>query len=73
VKGDEDIFEGVVDRSFRTHSSTVQGPFVRSDPFWTVEEARIAKVRSQMNVVAVEDIQDEQEQGDEETWSDASV
>jgi hypothetical protein len=73
VKGEDDIFEGVGDRSFRTHSSTAQGPFIRSDPFWSVEEARVAKARSQMNEVAVEDTQDEQEQGDEETWSDVSV
>jgi hypothetical protein len=73
VKGDADIFEGVGDRSFRTHSSTAQGTFIRSDPFWSEEEARVAKARSQMNEVAVEDKQDEQEQGDEETWSDASV
>jgi hypothetical protein len=69
VKGDEDIFEGSGDKSFRTHSSTAQGPFIRVDPLWSEEEARVVKAQSQMNEVAVE----EEHEEEEETWSDVSV
>src|SRR5579859_36942 len=72
IKGDEDIFEGTRDKSFRTQSSTAQTPFIRVDPFHSDEEMRVAKIRRALNEVAVEDKADEI-QDTEDDWSDVSV
>jgi hypothetical protein len=73
IKGDEDIFEGTGDKSFRTHSSTAQSPFIRIDPFHSDEEMRVAKIRRALNEVAIEDKTDEHQDTEEDNWSDVSV
>lgn len=65
IRGDEDIFEGLGDQSFRTASSaTAPSPFIRLDPFHTESFNNVA------NEAAVEDPDIEDE---EEGWSDVSV
>lgn len=62
------MFEGVGDKSFRTHSSTAgQTPFVKEAQM--DEDLRAARIRSALNEVAVEDKSEEEEDG----WSDVSV
>ncbi len=73
IKGDEDIFEDTADKSFRTHSSTAQSPFIRIDPFHSDEELRVAKIRRALNEIAVEDRMDEHPDSDVDNWSDVSV
>jgi inositol-hexakisphosphate 5-kinase len=66
--GNEDMFEGVGDKSFRTHSSTAgQTPFKRENI--TDEDLQAARIKSALNEVAVE----EKYELDEDGWSDVSV
>jgi len=73
IRGDEDIFEGTGDKSFHTHSSTAQSPFIRIDPFHSDEEMRVAKIRRALNEIAVEDRMDEHPDTEVDNWSDVSV
>jgi len=72
INGDQDIFEGMGDKSFLTHSSTAQIPFIRVDPFQRDEEMRMAKTRRALNEVAVEDEGDATQES-EDNWSDVSL
>jgi len=63
------MFEGVGDKSFRTHSSAAgQPPFDKGAQM--DEDLRAARIRSALNEVAVEDKSEEEE---EDGWSDVSV
>ena len=67
-RGDENMFDGVGDKSFRSHSSTAgQTPFIRDRP--VDEDLRAARIKSALNEVAVEDKTEEEDEG----WSDVSV
>lgn len=68
VCGDEDIFDEMGDRSFRSLSSNPVTPFIHLDPF------RADRMRNSGNEIAVEDEEEHQgEDEEEDTWSDVSV
>jgi hypothetical protein len=67
VCGDEDIFEGMGDGSFRSRSSNPFTPFIHLDPF------RADRMRNSGNEIAVNDEEEQHEEEEEDTWSDVSV
>jgi hypothetical protein len=58
--GDRDMFEGVGDQSLRTRSSNAPA-------FTEGDEMKLARIRSALNEIAVEDPEET------EDWSDASI